>query len=146
MKKLPNKKDLINNFKICWNNEEKLMYLIDLGKKLPLNNENIRYKKNFIYECQSKIWIKIKKKKNILIINGDSNTLITKGFLAITIIAYKNINIKKINSKIYNFLNKINLLQQFTLNKLINLKSILLYTKKKITNLQKKSNKKLIIQ
>ncbi len=146
MNKLPNKKDLINNFKICWNNKEKLTYLIDLGKNLPFNKENIRSKKNFIYQCQSNTWIKIKKKNNILIINGDSNTLITKGLLAITIIAYKNIDITKINIEIYNFFKKIHWLKKITLNKLNNLKSIILYTKKKITNFQKKSNKKLIIK
>ncbi len=143
MKKLPNKKKLINNFKICWNNEEKLMYLIDLGKSLPLNNKNIRNKENFIYKCNSNIWIKIKKNNNIIKINGDSNTLIIKGLLAIIIIIYnKNNNIKKINNKIYNFLNKINLLKQFTLNKLTNLNTILLYIKKKILNIQNKDNKK----
>ncbi len=144
MKNLPDKKKIINNFKICWNNEEKLIYLIDLGKKLPLNKENIRKKKNFIYKCNSNIWIQIKKKNNIFIINGDSNTLIIKGLLAIIIIIYKNTNIKKINKKIYKFLNKINLLQQFTLNKLTNLNTILLYIKKKIFTINSKINKKKI--
>ncbi len=145
MKNLPNKKDILYNLKLCWNNKEKLIYLIDLGKYLPLNNENIRKKKYIIYKCQSNIWIKIKKKNNIIKINGDSNTSIIKGILAIIIIAYKNKKIKNnLNKKIHNFLKKINLFKKLTFNKLINFKIIFLYIQKKILNY--KNNKNLIIK
>ncbi len=145
MKNLPNKKDILYNLKLCWNNKEKLIYLIDLGKNLPLNNENIRKKKYIIYKCQSNIWIKIKKKDNILKINGDSDASIIKGIIATIIIAYKNKKIKNnLNQKISNFFKKINLFQKLTLNKLINFKIIFLYIQKKILNY--KNNKNLIIQ
>ncbi len=145
MKNLPNKKDILYNLKLCWNNKEKLIYLIDLGKYLPLNNENIRKKKYIIYKCQSNIWIKIKKKNNIIKINGDSNTSIIKGIIAIIIIAYKNKKIKNnLNKKIHNFLKKINLFKKLTFNKLINFKIIFLYIQKKILNY--KNNKNLIIK
>ncbi len=145
MNNLPNKKNIIYDLKLCWNNEEKLIYLIDLGKKLPLNNENIRKKKNIIYKCQSNIWIKIKKKKNIIKINGDSNASIIKGILAINIIAYRNNKIKKnLYQKTNNFFKKINLFKKLTFNKLINFKIISLYIQKKILNY--KNNKNIKIQ
>ncbi len=147
MKNLPNKNTLINNFNLCWNDKEKLIYIMDLGKNLPLNKENIRKKKYIIYKCQSNIWIKIKKKKNILNINCDSNSLIIKGWLVIIISIYRNRKIKKnIKYKILNFIKKINLFKKLTFHKLTNLKSIIHYIEKKILNLQKKNNKKLIIK
>ncbi len=147
MENLIKKKKIIKNLKLCLNNEEKLIYIMDLGKNLPLNKENIRKKNNIIYKCQSNVWIKIKKKKNIIKINGDSDSLIIKGLLVIIITAYKNTNIKKkMNYKIYNFIKKINLIKKLTFHKLTSLKLIFIHIEKIILNFQKKSDKKLIIK
>ncbi len=87
-KKLPKINNIINNFNLCSSKEEKLFYLIYLGKKIPLNNEKIRKSYYLLSNCQSKVWIKIKKKNNIIFINGDSNTSIIKGLLTIIIIIF----------------------------------------------------------
>ncbi len=147
MNNLPNKDILINDLNLCWNNEEKLIYIMDLGKNLPLNKENIRKKKYIIYKCQSNIWIKIKKKKNILNINCDSNSLIIKGWLAIILSIYRKKKIKKnMKYKILSIIKKISLFKKLTFHKLTNLKFILFHIEKKILNLQKKNKNKLIIK
>ncbi len=117
------------------NKEDKLYYLIELGKKLPINKENIRINKNIIYGCQSNVWLKIKKKNNLILLNGDSNSLIIKGLLIIIINLYNNKNINNIlNININNILYKIHSFKKLFSIKIIGIKSIISFIKKKINN------------
>ncbi len=126
---------IIKELKYCSTEEEKLIYLIDLGKNLPINEEKIRQKYNLIYGCQSNVWIKIKKKKNYIYINGDSDTLIIKGILLLIIIFLnkkKKKLIKKI--KIKNIFTKTNLVNLLSSSRAIGINFLIKEIKKKILN------------
>ncbi len=115
--------------------EDKIIYLIELGKILPLKNKNIKYKNNIIYGCQNNVWLKIKNNNNIIKINADSDSLIIKGILSIIIINLNNKKIKYIKNKnIYNIFKKIHFFKKIINNKIIGLKSIFFTIKKKIKN------------
>ncbi len=127
------KKKIIKEINFCSSYEEKLIYLIDIGKHLPLNNLNIRKKKNLIYGCQNNVWIKITNKNNKIQFNGDSESLIIKGIITIIISIYNNKKPKNIlQYNVYNFLKKLNVLKYFVINRIIGIKSIILYIKKNI--------------
>ncbi len=136
---LKSKKKIIKDINFLKKYKEQLIYLIELGNIIPLNNNNIRKNKYIIYECQSNIWLKIKKKKNNISINGDSNSLIIKGLLTIIISYLHNKNIKNIKIKnIKNIFKKINFFKKLIFSKTIGIKSIINYIEKKIFFFKKK--------
>ncbi len=127
MNNLLNIKNIINDINLCSNWEEKIFYLLELGKILPLNNINIRNSKYIIYGCYSNTWIKIENKKKIIFLNADSNTLLTKGILTIIIALCNNQNKKYISKlNIIYFFKKIKILKhlndvrKITIEKIIN--------------------------
>jgi len=63
--------------------EDKYEYIIQLGKKLGNLKEEYKIEENLIEGCHSKVWIHINKSKGKIILKADSNTIITKGIIAI---------------------------------------------------------------
>lgn len=57
MANLPDKDKLVRNFSRCLNWEEKYLYVIELGAKLPPLDEAERQAGNLISGCQSQVWI-----------------------------------------------------------------------------------------
>ncbi len=133
MKNLLFKKKIFKEINLLKKYKDKLIYLIELGKKLPLKNKNIRYQNNIIYGCQTNVWLNIKNKNNIINLNGDSDSLIIKGVLSLIIIILnkkKNIYVKK---NINNIFKKIYSFKKILNSKILGFKSIIFYLKKKIT-------------
>lgn len=60
-------------------------YLIDLGKALP--PLDVKYKTDFhlVKGCQSKVWLHAEVKEDRLFLSADSDTVITKGIIALLI-------------------------------------------------------------
>ncbi len=138
MYNLPNIKKIFKNLNILKKQEEKLIYLIELGKILPIKRKNIRKKKYIIYGCQSNVWIKIYKKKNKLIFNADSNSSIIKGFLTILISIYNNKKITKIFKFDLKKLIKKKIIKNIIFSRIIGIKYIIKYIKNKINYFNKK--------
>ena len=57
MANLPEKEKLVRNFNRCANWEEKYLYIIELGDKLPESSESLYQPENAISGCQSQVWI-----------------------------------------------------------------------------------------
>jgi cysteine desulfuration protein SufE len=69
---------------------EKYEYLIGLGKALKPLNEEFKTDENLISGCQSKVWMKAEKKDNKIYMTADSDTLITKGIIALLLRVFNN--------------------------------------------------------
>lgn len=54
---LPDKEKLLRNFLRCANWEEKYLYIIELGQRLPELRDEDRSSQNSIQGCQSQVWI-----------------------------------------------------------------------------------------
>ncbi len=133
MKKL-NKKKIIKDFLFCKNKEEKLLYLIKIGKNIPLKKTDIRQKDNIIHGCQSNVWLKINITKNLVNINADSNSRIIKGILLLIIILLNKKNIKKAKkTNINKFFKKIKILHYLSFTRTIGIKIILKIIKSKLS-------------
>jgi len=65
-------------------------YMIDLGKSLPLIDEQYKTDDNIIKGCQSKVWVHAELAENKLVFTADSDAIITKGIIAILIRAFNN--------------------------------------------------------
>lgn len=60
-------------------------YLIDLGKALPPLNEKYKTDFHLVKGCQSKVWLHAEVKEDRLFLSADSDTVITKGIIALLI-------------------------------------------------------------
>ncbi|GAA4051554.1 SufE family protein [Flavobacterium chungnamense] len=65
-------------------------YIIDLGKALPLIDENYKTEDNIIKGCQSKVWVHAEQNHDKIVFTADSDAILTKGIIAILIRAFSN--------------------------------------------------------
>ncbi len=64
---------------------DKYNYLIDLGKTLPVIEEQYKTDQYLITGCQSKVWLHASLKDGRVIFRGDSDAIITKGIVNLLI-------------------------------------------------------------
>jgi cysteine desulfuration protein SufE len=65
-------------------------YMIDLGKSLPLIDENLKTEDKLIKGCQSKVWLNSEMKDGQIIFTADSDAIITKGIIAVLVRVFSN--------------------------------------------------------
>ncbi|AGO54975.1 cysteine desulfuration protein SufE [Serratia plymuthica] len=89
MANLPDKDKLVRNFSRCLNWEDKYLYVIELGARLPALAEDERQASNLISGCQSQVWIVMHTDEQGRVeFHGDSDAAIVKGLLAVVFILY----------------------------------------------------------
>ncbi|OQP35064.1 MULTISPECIES: cysteine desulfuration protein SufE [Pantoea] len=92
MATLPEKEKLVRNFNRCANWEEKYLYIIELGAKLPESSESLHQPENVISGCQSQVWIKMHPQSDgTIAFEGDSDAAIVKGLIAVVFSLYQNL-------------------------------------------------------
>lgn len=64
---------------------EKYEYIIQLGKDLPLIDEQYKKEENLIKGCQSKVWLHAEYKDGKVYFTADSDALITKGLVSMVV-------------------------------------------------------------
>jgi len=70
--------------------DERYQYVIDLGKTLPLINEQYKTEDNIIKGCQSKVWLHGEENDGKIVFTADSDAILTKGIIAILIRTFSN--------------------------------------------------------
>ncbi len=63
--------------------EMTVLYIMELGQKLPDMPEDQRRDENIVKGCQSKVWLTATLDKSQLHFQADSNTAITKGLVSL---------------------------------------------------------------
>ncbi len=69
---------------------DKYEYIIELGKDLPLIDEQYKTDENLIKGCQSKVWLHAELKDGKIIFTADSDAIITKGIVGLVIRVFSN--------------------------------------------------------
>jgi cysteine desulfuration protein SufE len=64
---------------------EKYEYIIDLGKDLPLIDENLKTEDRLIEGCQSRVWLNSEITDGKMNYTADSDAIITKGIIGLLI-------------------------------------------------------------
>lgn len=64
---------------------ERYEFIISLGRALPPMPEKYRKPGNLIKGCQSRVWVGTEMKNGVMLIHADSDSLITKGLIALFI-------------------------------------------------------------
>lgn len=84
--------DIIDEFSMFEDWEERYQYMIDLGKTLPLIDAQYKIDNNIIKGCQSKVWVHAEMSDDKVVFTADSDAIITKGIIAILIRVFSNQN------------------------------------------------------
>lgn len=77
--------EIIDEFSMFDDWEERYQYVIDLGKTLPLIEEQYKTDQNIIKGCQSRVWLHAEEKDGNVVFTADSDAILTKGLIAIMI-------------------------------------------------------------
>lgn len=101
--------EIIDEFSMFEDWEERYQYMIDLGKDLPLIEAQYKTDSNIIKGCQSKVWVHAELKDDKIFFTADSDAIITKGIIAILIRVFSNQKPKDIIEANTDFIEKIGL-------------------------------------
>ncbi len=82
--------EIIDEFAMFDDWDERFQYIIDLGKDLPKIDELYKTEDNTIKGCQSKVWLYAEEKNGNVAFTADSDAIITKGIIAILIRVFSN--------------------------------------------------------
>jgi len=101
--------EIIDEFSMFEDWEERYQYMIDLGKTLPLIDEKYKNEDHIIKGCQSKVWVHANMDDDKVKFTADSDAIITKGIIAILIRVFSNQHPKAIIDADTEFIDKIGL-------------------------------------
>jgi cysteine desulfuration protein SufE len=83
-------KEIIDEFSMFDDWMQRYEYMIDLGKTIPIIDEEFKTEENIIKGCQSKVWLHAELKDDKIEYTADSDAIITKGIVAILLRVYSN--------------------------------------------------------
>jgi cysteine desulfuration protein SufE len=82
--------DIVDEFSLFDDWMQRYEYIIDLGKSLPLIDEQYKTEDNIIKGCQSKVWVHGELVEDKIVFTADSDAILTKGIIAILIRVFSN--------------------------------------------------------
>lgn len=92
-----NIKEIVNNFGLFEDWEERYSYLISLGGKLPFMSDALKTDQAEVKGCMSKVWMVLDwDEQGRLLLQADSNGDITRGLVAILYIALEGKTVDEI--------------------------------------------------
>jgi cysteine desulfuration protein SufE len=82
--------EIVSEFSLFDDWMEKYEYIIDLGKDLPLIDENLKTEDRLIEGCQSRVWLNSEMIDGKMKFTADSDAIITKGIIGLLIHVLNN--------------------------------------------------------
>ena len=82
--------EIVEEFSMFDDWMDRYEYIIELGKGLPIIEEQFKTEDNIIKGCQSKVWVHAEEKEGKVVFSADSDAILTKGIIAILIRAFSN--------------------------------------------------------
>jgi cysteine desulfuration protein SufE len=101
--------EIIDEFSMFDDWMQRYEYIIDLGKNLPLIQEEFKTENNLIKGCQSKVWLQGEQNNDTIVFTADSDAILTKGIIAILIRVFSNQSAADIIAADMDFIDKIGL-------------------------------------
>jgi cysteine desulfuration protein SufE len=101
MEKMPSIDEIIENFELMEEWDDRYRYLIELGRALPPLPEEAHNEANKVNGCASQVWLATSIKPNggagpLLIFEGDSDAHIVRGLIAVLFALYSGKGAKEI--------------------------------------------------
>jgi len=101
--------EIIEEFSLFDDWMQKYEYLIDLGKSLPLIEEQLKTDEQVIKGCQSRVWLHAEGHAQKIKYFADSDAILTKGLIALLIRVLNEQPAEEIVSADLSFIDKIGL-------------------------------------
>ena len=101
--------EIVDEFSMFDDWMERYEYIIELGKGLPLIDDQYKTEENIIKGCQSKVWVHAEQNGDKIVFTADSDAILTKGIIAILIRAFSNQKAADILEANTDFIDKIGL-------------------------------------
>lgn len=101
--------EIVDEFSMFDDWMDRYEYIIELGKTLPLIDEQYKTEENIIKGCQSKVWVHAEEKDGNVVFTADSDAILTKGIIGILIRTFSNQSPKAILEANTDFIDEIGL-------------------------------------
>lgn len=101
--------NLIDEFALFDDPMDKYEHIISIGNELPPLNDIYKVDELLVKGCQSKVWLHSFAKDGKIYFEADSNTVITKGIVAMLVSVLSGLSPKEISNHPLNFIKEINL-------------------------------------
>ena len=101
--------EIIDEFSFLDDWMERYEYMIELGKSLPMIEDEFKTDSNLISGCQSKVWLQSEIDGDNLKFTADSDAILTKGIVALLLRVFNNQKPKDILDADLYFVDKIGL-------------------------------------
>jgi len=82
--------EIVDEFSMFDDWMQRYEYMIELGKSLPLIEDQYKTEANIIKGCQSRVWVHAELQDEKLVFTADSDAIITKGIIAILVRAFSD--------------------------------------------------------
>lgn len=109
--------EIIEEFELFDNKNDKYTYIIELGKKLEAFPEEHRLDENLIKGCQSKVWVKPRFENEQISFWGDSDSTLVKGLVSLLLRVLSERSPAEIMDVELYFIDKIGLRQMLSMNR-----------------------------
>ena len=106
--------DIIDEFDMFEEWMEKYEHIIDLGKSLPLIEDDHKTEDNLIKGCQSRVWLHANKEDDKVVYTADSDAIMTKGIIALLVRTFSGQKAQDIVEADTDFINQIGLKEQLS--------------------------------
>ncbi|NRT12343.1 cysteine desulfuration protein SufE [Flavobacterium sp. 14A] len=101
--------EIVEEFSMFDDWMQRYEYIIDLGKNLPLIQDQFKTEENLIKGCQSKVWLQGEQNDDKVVFTADSDAILTKGIIAILIRTFSNQKAEDIIAADMGFIDEIGL-------------------------------------
>tara|TARA_R110002072_G_scaffold89040_5_gene199546 strand:- start:1061 stop:1465 length:405 start_codon:yes stop_codon:yes gene_type:complete len=90
--------DVVENFSLFDDWEERYRYLIDLGRALPHMDSALKTDESLVRGCTSRVWLVPEISNDVLHFQADSDAHIVRGLVAILVAAYQGKTLSEIGT------------------------------------------------
>jgi cysteine desulfuration protein SufE len=101
--------ELIDEFAMFSDWQDRYEHLIELGKDLPLIAPEHKTDDNLVRGCQSRVWLHAEPKNELVHFTADSDAMITKGIVALLVRVFNDRTPQEIIGASTDFIDKIGL-------------------------------------
>jgi cysteine desulfuration protein SufE len=109
--------EILEDFELFDDWEDKYEYIISLGKELEVMVEEEKTEENLVIGCQSRVWLNAKQEGDKIIFTADSDAIISKGIIALLVKILSNQSAKEIAANDFSFIDTIGLKEHLSPNR-----------------------------
>lgn len=106
--------EIVEEFSIFEQWDDKYQYIIDMGKSLPPMDDIFKTDERLIKGCQSRVWLHTELKDGTIFYHADSDAIITKGLVALMVRVLSDHTPKEIVDAHLTFINQIGLAEHLS--------------------------------